>query len=262
MNRTSQTRSWRIALPLLLIMALGVFSSPAVSAAEGIRETLLNDQRNYYSKERLLRLGVAFGIGGVVANSSIDENFQDRFQSQWRSGDTNDFSDVANFFGEGQYMLPISLVLAGVSFIDEDSVIGEFGAKMARSYLVGLPPMWAMQRMTGASRPGENPHGSSWRPLNDANGVSGHAFVGAVPFLVGAGMTDNVFARGALYVASAATAFSRVNFDVHYLSQVALGWYMAYEATGAVQETNRSRRVTVIPVVGQDFHGVVVSARW
>jgi len=75
-------------------------------------------------------------------------------------------------------------------------------------------------------------------------------------------MTDNVFARGALYVASAATAFSRVNFDVHYLSQVALGWYMAYEATGAVQETNRSRRVTVIPVVGQDFHGVVVSARW
>ena len=43
--------------------------------------------------------------------------------------------------------------------------------------------MLLMQRVTGASRAGESDSGSHWRPFHDSNGVSGHAFMGAVLLL-------------------------------------------------------------------------------
>ena len=63
--------------------------------------------------------------------------------------------------------------------------------------------MLIMQSTTGTSRPGEMDAKPAWKPLNDMNGVSGHAFIGAIPFLSAAQMTDNRLARATLYLASA-----------------------------------------------------------
>jgi hypothetical protein len=54
--------------------------------------------------------------------------------------------------------------------------------------VVGAPPLYVMQQVTGSSRPGEGSAGSHWHFLNDNNGVSGHAFIGAVPFLAASGI--------------------------------------------------------------------------
>jgi hypothetical protein len=40
--------------------------------------------------------------------------------------------------------------------------------------------------------------------------------------------------------ASLAAPLSRINSNSHYLSQAALGWYMAYEASRAVSTYGRS----------------------
>ncbi|MEA5446815.1 hypothetical protein VCB98_13390 [Gammaproteobacteria bacterium AB-CW1] len=262
LSRSGQARPWRVGLSLLLTVLFGVFPSPSVVASEGRMDDLLTDQRNYYSKDRLLRLGVVFGVGGIAANTSFDERFQRHYQDRIRNAHTDEFSEMALLFAEGKYLIPVTLSLASLSLIDEDSSLGEFGGNTIRSYLVGAVPVFAMQRVTGASRPGESDRGSKWQPLADDNGVSGHAFAGAVPFLVAARTVENPFAKYALYAASLAVPFARVNDKDHYVSQAALGWYMAFEATGAVLETERNKRIGVAPMVGGDYYGIAVFGSW
>ncbi|TYT73378.1 phosphatase PAP2 family protein [Desulfobotulus mexicanus] len=247
---------------LWLLIVIGVFCPVFTCASDGVMHDLLSDQRNYYSKDRLLRLGFAFSGGAILANTFFDEEIQSHYQDRMRSKKTDDFSKHARFFGERDYIIPISLALASLSLVEEDSLIGEFGSKTARSYFVGGIPVFAMQRITGAGRPEEHDHGSEWRPLDDSNGVSGHAFIGAVPFIVAARMNDNIFIRYALYAASLATPFSRVNDNAHFASQAVLGWYMAYEAVGAVHGRESNKSIAVAPVVDRDYYGLTVSVSW
>lgn len=101
-------------------------------------------------------------------------------------------------------------------------------------------------------------------PYSAANGVSGNAFVGAVPFLTIASMNpDNKFIKYPAYLASAAAAWSRINDDKHFPSQVVLGWYMAWEAVDAVFENNAKKKgVAITPMVGLDSFGVMAKGSW
>lgn len=220
------------------------------------------DYSNLSSQSRLLRLGVGFLTMGAVANSDLDNNFQDWYQEDFRSEATDNNAEIAKLFGEGKYLLPITFIASGLTYLDSNSEIGKWGEKSARAYIVGLPSMWIMQNITGASRPSEFT-GSEWRPFNDINGVSGHSFVSAVPFLTMARMTDNKFIKYGSYIVSTLGSWSRVNDNQHYLSQAILGWYMAYESVGIVFETNEVQSdVIVLPVINNDFYGVMVTGSW
>ncbi len=94
---------------------------------------------------------------------------------------------------------------------------------MLRSILVGGPPLLVLQWATGGARPTETDESSEWRPFHDNNGVSGHSFMGAIPFLSAAKMADNIWIKGSFYAASTLPGISRVNDDAHYFSQAFLG---------------------------------------
>jgi len=122
-----------------------------------------------------------------------------------------------------------------------------------------------MQWATGGSRPGETPAGSDWKPFRDDNGVSGHAFVAAIPFLAAADMCESPLLRGTLYVCSTLGAFSRMTDDMHYPSQAFLGWYFAWAAARAVDATEMSLagvELRMVPVLATDRSGMGVEARW
>ena len=121
--------------------------------------------------------------------------------------------------------------------------------------------MLAMQMLTGASRPGETDDGSTWKPFQDNNGVSGHSFIGAVPFLCAAKMTDDPLWKAAFYAGSTLAGLSRINDDRHYTSQVFLGWWMAYLAATAVDQT-QSGNWAVYPWPTADGMGVEVDYCW
>lgn len=239
-----------------------------------IGATIADDYSNYYSHDRLVRLGIAFGLGGIAANTNIDMNIRNWYQDKvrnaqtdsWASDPTTSLSFNAKFFGEGMYMVPVALLSASVNYIDPDTAIGNWGAYASRAYIVGLPPMWFMQGATGATRPGDRPEGSSWTtPFGHSNGVSGHSFVGAVPFLTIAAMNpDNAWVRYPAYLASAAAGWSRINDDKHFPSQVVLGWYMAWEAVDSVMDTNKNRKkgVIVAPMADIDGFGLIANASW
>lgn len=270
-----------LRLILTLFIYVGFSAQHTALAAEeptsnnnlSIIETVSGDYKSFYAGDRLIRMGIVFGAAGIAANTNIDMNIHNWYQDKvrnaqtdsWSSDSTTPLSFNAKFFGEGQYMVPVALLAASVNSISQDTAIGNWGANASRAYIVGLPAMWFMQGALGATRPGDRAEGSSWSvPFSAANGISGHAFVGAVPFLTIAYMNpDNNYVKYPAYVASAAAAWSRINDDKHFLSQVTLGWYMAWEAVDAVFENNQKKKdVTVVPMAGLDGPGLMAKGSW
>ena len=118
-----------------------------------------------------------------------------------------------------------------------------------------------MLRALGASRPKEDD--SSWRPFNDNNGVSGHSFMGAVPFIAAARIARKPYLRYFFYLGSMLTGWSRINDNSHYLSQAALGWWMAYLATACGDKAEGEKgKVVIAPTPVADGVGFTVALRF
>jgi len=202
--------------------------------------TVCQDYGNYYSKENLKLMGIGFGVGAILANTAMDQRMQDRYQDKMRSSWTDDFSGKVKDWGHGEAVIAATGVAIATAWVAPRTEVGAFagdwGDRNARAALVGIPPLIFMQFATGASRPNEG-DGSQWRPFNDNNSVSGHAFMGSLPFINGAMMTDEPLLKGTLYVCSTFTGLSRVNDDAHYMSQAMLGWWMSYLACRSVDGT-------------------------
>lgn len=246
-----------------------VSSCYAEDSKNSVWSDVKSDYNEFYSADRFIRMGIVFAGGAIMANTDIDQNFQDNYQNKTRSAATDRFAVDAKKFGEGKYLIPLSLVSAGIShYLNDGSEltgIGKWGERTARAYFVGGPTVLTTQLLTGASRPTEDKKISNWKPLNDANGVSGHAFIGAVPFLTIAYMNnDNAFIKYSSYLASTFSAMSRVNDNAHYLSQAMLGWYLGWESVDAVYSVDSKNKKTmkVQPLVGLDSYGLKISMNW
>lgn len=256
------------------VLALALLSSAGVAYADNADapnessawQTVKLDYSNFYlSGPRWTRLGIAFGVAGVMANTHIDQGIRDWYQDHERTAGTDHVAANFKKLGEGKYLIPLSLAAAGIGVAAPGSSVGAWGQRTFRAYLVGGPAMLMGQTLTGGSRPEERSKASHWRPFQDTNGVSGHAFIGAVPFLTIARMSHNSIVRYGAYFASTFAAWSRINDDAHFTSQAFLGWYMAYEATDAVNDTNEQQHrsdahMSLIPLP----HGALaeVAYRW
>jgi hypothetical protein len=198
--------------------------------------------------------------------------FDDTMQAAWLRG--VEPTGLGTFFtgckdiGEGRYALSIFGAAAATGLVFEGNpvgdVVGEWGSRSLRIFVVGAPPLYVLQMATGASRPAEDV-GSKWHFWNDNNGVSGHAFVGAIPFLAAAEMVESPLLKGTLYVCSTFVGFSRMTTDSHYPSQVFLGWYLAWASARAVDATEMhfaGMEVQVVPVPIGDLGGLGVTTAW
>lgn len=242
------------------------FGSRVRSMFQEARCKIRSDHVNYYSWPTMRDLALGITLASPIANTSIDGDFQSWYQDDVRSRDTDDFAAFWKTFGEGQIFIPafVGLGLVGRCFEDRPllGTVGDFGDRVTRSYLVGAPPMLLMQFTLGAGRPGETSAGSHWQSFEDTNAVSGHAFMGSVPFITAAQMAENPWAKSALYICSTFTAWSRVNDDKHYLSQAALGWWMGYLACRAVDGTKYvDKGYTLTPMVTPEMAGVGLIVR-
>jgi hypothetical protein len=230
-------------------------------------DTVKHDYENFYlSPERWIHFGLAFGAGAIMANTNMDGEVQDWYQQRIRSETTNRISDVGKILGTGQYVVPVCLgaaLLGERLWQDEDgSPLGTWGGRAMRAYATGLPALFAAQWLTGPSRPDEGD--SHWRPFHDGHGFSGHTFIGAVPFLTAARMCeDDPLARYLLYAASILPGLSRINDNQHYPSQVFLGWFLAWEATGAIAQTSLGdKHLSLEPTAIGDGYGLALTIRW
>jgi hypothetical protein len=228
---------------------------------------ILQDHRNYYSLENFGRLVVGFSVGAALANTDADQKIHSWYQRDVRSSGSDDFAHVAKKFGEGGYVLPAMMAgwLGGECFYDTrcGDTIDEWGQRSLRSALVGTPPMLLMQYVTGGSRPVDPQPHSDWKPFSDNNGVSGHSYICALPFINAAKMTDEWPLKAGFYACSTIGGWSRINDDAHYTSQVILGWWMAFCAATAVDETGpHERHWEITPMPATDGMGMAFTYQY
>lgn len=229
---------------------------------------IVEDYRNFYDCESLVCLTAAFGAGALMANTGFDDTIQNAWQRGVEPTSVGTFFSGVKDVGEGRYALAVFGVAATTGLVFEGNpagdIVGEWGSRSLRMFVVGAPPLYVLQMATGASRPSEDV-GSQWHFFNDNNGVSGHAFVGAVPFLAAADMVESPLLKGTLYVCSTFVGFSRMTDDAHYPSQVFLGWYLAWASARAVNATEMhfaGMELKVMPLPIGDLGGVGVTGRW
>ena len=229
---------------------------------------VVSDYQNFYSCESLVGLTAVFGAGALMANTGFDQTVQTAWQTSVTPTGFGHFVAGTKFLGEGRYELPVWGAAAVTGILLENTaigdVVGEWGSRSLRMFTVGAPPVYVLQMATGASRPADG-HGSHWHMLNDNNGVSGHAFIGAIPFLAAADMVENPWAKGGLYVCSTFCGLSRMDVNAHYPSQVFLGWSLAVASSMAVNGTELEYRgvyVKAVPLPIANGTGVAMEARW
>ncbi len=227
------------------------------------RGNVLRDYSNYYTRTTLAEFIVILAPAAVFANSDFDADVGAWYQEHVRSAATNRASNFLRPLGNGYYTIPayVSAKFLGEYYDDLPGMplLGEFGDRTTRALLVGGPPFLALQYLTGGGRPSLYADESYWRPFRGSHGASGHAFMGAVPFLTLAGMTDDPLAKCFFYACSPWTGFTRINDNVHYLSQVWLGWWMAYLACDAVDKTEKEKGpVTITPLCTPEMTGIGV----
>jgi hypothetical protein len=233
--------------------------------AEAIKETIFSDYKNFYSLGNLGRLGAGLGMGAILANTSMDRDVRDWYQGDVRDGTTDNLSQAVGDLGSSAVAVP---AFAGAALIGEftkdsplGSVVGEWGRRSLRAFITGGPPLLFLQYGLGGARPTEGD--SHWRPFSEDNSVSGHSFNGAIPFLTAARMVENPYLKWSLYLASPLIGLTRINDDQHYLSQVSLGWWLAFLAMESVDKTEaRKKEVSVIPIPIHDGLGVLVTMRF
>ena len=207
------------------------------------------DYKNFYlDGKNLIKLGIGVSGAGILANTSIDGDIQKYYQDHIRDESIDSMSKILKTPGEVFFTIPL---LIGTRFFLKDTPAGEWAQKSLRAMIAGAPAGLVMQRATGASRPSEG--NSKWKPFKDGNGLSGHAFVGAVLFITAARMNDDPYLKGIFYGLSILPGLSRINDNKHYFSQIASGWYLAFLSCNAVDKTDHKNKTTflITPLSGK-----------
>ena len=214
----------------------GMQLSDMGARARPIGETVVSDLANFYTLQNMALFGAGLGGAALLANTPADRAIRDWYQQNVRCPTTDTVSSIVKNFGDGWYVIPVCF--AGV-FAGELAV-GGLAARLAGAWaggcirvaLAGAPFPLLFQPLLGASRPtGGSSH---WQPFKEDHGVSGHAFMGAIPFLTAAMMASNLPLRIFFYAASTLPGISRINDDAHYFSQAVLGWWIAFLAARSV----------------------------
>lgn len=247
----------RIVAPVFLVISV-LFFTNTIFAAEGVMlklardaSDLEGDYRNFYlSTGNLLELGGGLVGAGVIANTKADREIQNYYQMRLRSDGTDAASNVARVPGEIYVAVPV--LLAVHMLIPDDpaySAVDAWAQKSLRALFLGGPLGLVLQRAIGAERPDKND--SRWRPFKSSHGLSGHAFIGAVPFIMAGRMEDNIYLKSVFYGLSVLPGLSRINDNQHYFSQVVLGWYLAYLSSSVVdRKTDGKVSFIVVPQDG------------
>ncbi len=271
--REPQTWAYQPETPVL---PLTIYERPPATRSHqpaNVWELLWEDQLSFYSADRMIELGGFVGAGAVLANTSADRNFRNFWHenvSGTKVDDYGEFFHLNKEFGNGIITLPLFAAAYFAGRLAPDGSVtgpvGNWGGQSLRIFATGAVPLVVLQSVTGGSRPLETPEDSEWHPFQDNNGVSGHAFMGAIPFLAAANVTENPWAKVGWLAASTLTGLSRVSDDHHYLSQAVMGWGIAFVSSRAVRDVDlrfgERGTLSLSPWATPAGHGMAATLRW
>ncbi len=155
---------------------------------------------------------------------TLDRPVRDGVQDL-RSSGTDHVADVFRQLGWGPVYLGAPALVTGLGLVAGNDRLARAGGRMLGSVVLAAGVTQGTKRVLGRRRPleGQGSRAFDLFAFDDASLPSGHA-TGAFALAASAAMElHNPWAGAALYVAATGTAWSRLNDDQHWLSDVVLG---------------------------------------
>lgn len=229
------------ALLLLVFTAWwGLRASPATrTRGRGLRGSTAHGARRLYTRRNVLALAAAISGAAILVYSGADEAVEEWHRRSVKNATTDRLAKFLHHFGERWWFA----LFGGFTLVDRflaSSPVSRWGRASFEAMVVGLPTLWSVQRVLGGARPQDDTHGPRYVPFADDNAASGHTFIAAIPCLVAARRLGRMPARGVAYALSPWVGWSRINDRKHYLSQVLLGYGIAWRAVDAVVDPTTS----------------------
>ncbi len=245
-------RATVLSAVLLLVFGAPCRAEEAALISHPVRTVVLDAKHFYLAPSNMIRLGLGVAADAVPANTNLDRWIRDKYQDDIRSGGTDDIAKAAKLPGNVFFAVPLYVGAYGAGYWLENAALKEWSQRSFRATVVGAPALLVLGTAIGSDRPRDG--SSHWQPFRTSEGVSGHAYVGAVPLITAAEMSENPYWKGLFFALSALPGLSRINDNEHYLSQVALGWYLAYLSCKVVSvgETGPSggTKIGIAPLPG------------
>lgn len=119
---------------------------------------VVSDHRTFYNWRSFRLLGGGFLVGAAIANTRLDQDLQDHFQTSVRGATSDDWTEYLHAnkeLGNGRYTLPIFATAWAVGTVFDESprllTAGRWGERSLRTFLLGAPPLMLAQQLTGGS---------------------------------------------------------------------------------------------------------------
>jgi len=225
---------------------------------------LWRDFVHMYTGENLCYLGLAVGVSAPVAYSYADRRINDWYQNNIRSYRTEEWARAGYALGQHVNTIPIYLGVMAAGAYWQDTEAGNlaytWSNRTIRALAVGGPAVGILQYGLGAGRPTEGD--SRWHPFRDNNSVCGHGYVGAIPFLAAASVTDSPVLKAVFFAGSFWTSWARLDTQDHFTSQIILGWSIAFLSVRSVVQTDRERWIDIVPIEEERGFGMGVQIRY
>lgn len=209
-------------------------------------DIFIRDAANFYNKETGIILLEGLIPAVLMAHTPLDAKINDFYQDHIRCYETDEAAKAMKFNGYNKALVAtyVSGITLGYFFKHSKSgmALYDFGVNSIRATIVGMPTLILGQNIIGASRPEDQR--SHWKPFDNDHSISGHAYMGAVPWLTLAMMSKNMILKSVFYAASTGICLSRFNDGAHYPSQIMLAWVLAYASCNSVHNANSSLKVS------------------
>ena len=162
-------------------------------------------------------------LGGLSALMLLDEPAQ-QFAQDNRSGRSNSAAQTFRHFGQPEIYVPVTLGLVGAGIVSGNPEVTRSGARLATTLALVGAATGLGKLALGRPRPSESLDADGYIPFSGQEAMpSGHT---AVAFAMATALGDDIdrtWARVGLYTVAAGVAWSRMNDNRHWMSDVAAG---------------------------------------
>jgi membrane-associated phospholipid phosphatase len=153
----------------------------------------------------------------------LDEPTQ-RFAQDNRTGTTDDVARTVRHFGQPEVYGTVTLGLLGVGLVTGNDEVTRAGGRLAATLVLAGGTATLGKLALGRPRPSESLDADGYSPFSGQDAMpSGHS---TVSFALATALADDIhrtWASVGLYTLATGVAWSRVNDNRHWLSDVAAG---------------------------------------
>ena len=183
-------------------------------------------------------------LGGYAILVQVDDGIQ-RFAQDNRSDTSDDIARVARQMGQPEVYATVGLGVLGAGLVTGDREVRDAGIRISSSLAMAGIVVTVAKQVAGRSRPSrEGSDAEDFHPFSgNTSAPSGHS---AMAFALAASLGEeihNPWASFGLYAAATATAWSRVNDNVHWFSDIVAG-----AAVGVVSAKFMNGKITVLGI--------------